>query len=274
MCRRNTIHNRGCYGVRRPWMSWSQRNELWHRWRAGESLTDIATALQRDHSRDLSHCRSGGRPRAAAAATCRCRLNHRRARRNFARPGRGASCAASRAASASAVDDQSRNAPPWRPRRAIARNGPIAGPGPARAAPKPCRLATRSALRAHRGGETGAATGRPSKSPAGFGATFPSDADMQVSHETIYRSLFVQSRGVLKRELLQHLRRQRRISAGARGDAGRAARRADRRCGLDSRTARRGRRPRGARALGGRLVVGAAAPYVATWSNANRAMSC
>ena len=34
---------------------------------------------------------------------------------------------------------------------------------------------------------------------------------MQVSHETIYRSLFVQSRGVLKRELLQQLRRQRRF---------------------------------------------------------------
>jgi IS30 family transposase len=34
---------------------------------------------------------------------------------------------------------------------------------------------------------------------------------MQVSHETIYRSLFVQSRGVLKRELLLHLRRQRRF---------------------------------------------------------------
>jgi IS30 family transposase len=32
---------------------------------------------------------------------------------------------------------------------------------------------------------------------------------MQVSHETIYRSLFVQSRGVLKRTLLGHLRRQR-----------------------------------------------------------------
>ena len=34
---------------------------------------------------------------------------------------------------------------------------------------------------------------------------------MQVSHETIYRSLFVQSRGVLKRELMQHLRRQPRF---------------------------------------------------------------
>ena len=34
---------------------------------------------------------------------------------------------------------------------------------------------------------------------------------MQVSPETIYRSLFVQSRGVLKRHLLQHLRRQHRF---------------------------------------------------------------
>lgn len=28
---------------------------------------------------------------------------------------------------------------------------------------------------------------------------FPNDSDMQVSHETIYRSLFIQARGVLKR---------------------------------------------------------------------------
>jgi IS30 family transposase len=32
---------------------------------------------------------------------------------------------------------------------------------------------------------------------------------MRVSHETIYRSLFVQARGVLKKELLRHLRTQR-----------------------------------------------------------------
>ena len=34
---------------------------------------------------------------------------------------------------------------------------------------------------------------------------------MHVSHETLYRSLFVQSRGVLKRELLQHLRQRQRF---------------------------------------------------------------
>lgn len=32
---------------------------------------------------------------------------------------------------------------------------------------------------------------------------------MTVSHETIYRSLFIQARGVLKRELIAHLRSRR-----------------------------------------------------------------
>jgi IS30 family transposase len=40
---------------------------------------------------------------------------------------------------------------------------------------------------------------------------FPEDGRLQVSHETIYRSLFIQARGVLKRELLRHLRSQRTL---------------------------------------------------------------
>ena len=36
--------------------------------------------------------------------------------------------------------------------------------------------------------------------------TFPDDAEMRVSHETIYLSLFVQSRGALRKELARHLR--------------------------------------------------------------------
>ncbi|MBN3815832.1 IS30 family transposase [Paraburkholderia sp. Se-20369] len=35
--------------------------------------------------------------------------------------------------------------------------------------------------------------------------------DYQVSHETIYRSLYIQARGALKKELLEHLRRSRAI---------------------------------------------------------------
>ena len=40
---------------------------------------------------------------------------------------------------------------------------------------------------------------------------YPADESMRVSHETIYRSLFIQARGALKKELLEHLRSKRRI---------------------------------------------------------------
>lgn len=40
---------------------------------------------------------------------------------------------------------------------------------------------------------------------------YPADESMRVSHETIYRTLFVQARGALKKELLGHLRGKRRI---------------------------------------------------------------
>jgi IS30 family transposase len=47
---------------------------------------------------------------------------------------------------------------------------------------------------------------------------FPCDHSMRVSHETIYRTLFIQARGTLKKELLQHLRsgRKRRRARRAR----------------------------------------------------------
>jgi IS30 family transposase len=40
---------------------------------------------------------------------------------------------------------------------------------------------------------------------------YPDDESLRVSHETIYRSLFIQARGALKQELVGHLRSQRRI---------------------------------------------------------------
>jgi len=39
--------------------------------------------------------------------------------------------------------------------------------------------------------------------------TYPDDENFTVSHETIYKSLFIQARGALKKELLQHLRKTR-----------------------------------------------------------------
>jgi IS30 family transposase len=40
---------------------------------------------------------------------------------------------------------------------------------------------------------------------------YPTDPDMQLSHETIYRSLFIQTRGVLNKELMAHLRTKRQL---------------------------------------------------------------
>jgi IS30 family transposase len=42
-------------------------------------------------------------------------------------------------------------------------------------------------------------------------AQYPNNESMRVSHETIYRSLFIQARGALKKELLDHLRSKRRM---------------------------------------------------------------
>ena len=54
--------------------------------------------------------------------------------------------------------------------------------------------------------------------------TFPDHPHLQVSHETIYVSLFVQSRGVLKKELFTHLRRRRRMRQARQATAAGQAR--------------------------------------------------
>ncbi len=195
--------------VRRPWMSWSQRNELWQRWRAGESLTEIASALQRGHWRihGIVEAEGGVAPPPRRRAAVTVTLAERE------EISRGLACGASIRSLArrlrrapSTISREVRRLggrPHYRAQRADRRAWAHAR------RPKPCRLATRSPC-----GPPWRRSWRPPgpQQIAGWlRATFPSDADMQVSHETIYRSLFVQSRGVLKRELLQQLRRHRRF---------------------------------------------------------------
>ncbi len=45
-------------------------------------------------------------------------------------------------------------------------------------------------------------------------AEYLDDGTMRVSHETIYKSLFIQARGVLKKELMSHLRSRRIMRHG------------------------------------------------------------
>ena len=76
--------------------------------------------------------------------------------------------------------------------------------------PKPCRLATRPRLRAAVAARL-AEDWSPQQIAGWLREAFPDNPDMQVSHETIYLSLFIQSRGVLKRALVAHLRRRRTV---------------------------------------------------------------
>ena len=74
--------------------------------------------------------------------------------------------------------------------------------------PKPCKLLVNRAL-----ARIVASKLRHSWSPEQIAGwlrqRYPGDEARQVSHETIYKSLFIQARGALKKELLQHLRSQR-----------------------------------------------------------------
>jgi hypothetical protein len=195
-------------GVRRTRMSWSERNELWRRWRAGESLVDIARALDRERTRvgDMVAAAGGIAPpaqrRSRLALTAQEReeisrgiAQHETVRRLAQRLHRAPS-------TISREIRRHGGRPTYRAQRADRRAW-------ARARrPKVCRLATRPVLR-RLIAEKLTRQWSPQQIAGWLRRAFPSDPDRHVSHETIYRSLFVQSRGVLKRELVQHLRRHR-----------------------------------------------------------------
>jgi IS30 family transposase len=76
--------------------------------------------------------------------------------------------------------------------------------------PKRCRLATHPRLRALVARRL-ARNWSPQQIAGWLRAHYPDNPQMHVSHETIYLTLFVQTRGVLKRTLLTHLRRVRTV---------------------------------------------------------------
>jgi hypothetical protein len=155
--------------VRRSRLSVEEQAELWTRWKGGESPTDIGRALGCGQGA-VPSC--GGRPGQDSAARTDAvppGPARRRARRDLARVGLERLAAAGRSA-------------PW-----------------------PCRSAQSLLLRTLVATKF-ARDWSPQQIAAWLRQTFPDDPCLHVSHETIYRSLFVQSRGALKRELTAHLR--------------------------------------------------------------------
>jgi IS30 family transposase len=194
--------------VRRPRMSMAEKGELWARWKKGESLSEIGRALGRIPGAVYHVLAARGgvppvpRQRSRLALTTGEREEISRAiasdwsLREIAKHLARAPSTVSREVHrhggrrqyrAAAADEQA-----WRQARR----------------PKRCHLATYPVLRRLVAKKL-AADWSPQQIAGWLRATHPDNPSMRVSHETIYLSLFVQSRGVLKRELLAHLRRRR-----------------------------------------------------------------
>ena len=193
---------------RGPRLTAAQKAELWRRWREGESLRAIGRALGR-----ISKCvhyivaGAGGIPpvprqRAPKALTLADRETISRgvasgsSLRAISRDLRRAPSTVCREVRRHGVRRQYRAADADRTVWARGRR------------PKRCRLATHPALRDAVATKL-ALEWSPQQIAGWLRAAYPDEAAMHVSHETIYVSLFVQSRGVLKKALVAHLRQRR-----------------------------------------------------------------
>ena len=208
-------------GYRRGFTA-AEKTELWDRWQRGESLKAIGRAFGKPSSSIYFQVAPHGGIRPAPR--CRSRLaltlsEREEISRGIAMHRSARSLARLLGHSPSTVS------------REISRNG---GYDRYRAAqadeqawarsrrPKRCKLADSPQLR-----QAVARKLRLNWSPEQIAGWLkrarPEDESCRVSHETIYRSLFVQARGVLKKELLGHLRSKRTIrrskQAGLNGDS-------------------------------------------------------
>ncbi|MFV1998697.1 MAG: IS30 family transposase [Acidiferrobacterales bacterium] len=185
-----------------------QKSELWQRWRDGESIIDISRALAADRKSVFRVLRRYGgftpplRKRSPNALTL--------AEREEISRGLSAGYLLRQIAKALQRSPSTIS-------REIARNG---GQRHYRAIqadekawertcrPKLCRLAQNGKLRRLVANKL-ALDWSPEQISGWLKCAYPDDETLRVSHETIYKSIFVQTRGVLKKELQKHLRTQR-----------------------------------------------------------------
>ena len=198
------------YGRR---MTATQRTELWQRWRNGETISDIARTLQfSDSSVGLTIRRQGGfsPPRRCRAAHCltvaeREEISRgltqgwslRQISRHLGRAPSTISREVQRNGGRRSYRAEQAERATWRRARR----------------PKPCKLALQPRLRRIVAEKLQRAWS-PQQIAGWLKRHYPQDPSLQVSHETFYRSLFVQSRGALKKELLAYLRSGRRVRHG------------------------------------------------------------
>lgn len=193
--------------VRRSRMTVSDKAAIWDGWKRGESLSEIGRAIGRVPGAIFHVVRArGGIPPAPRCRSARALTVGEREEIS-----RGL---------ATGVSFRQIGARLGRPTSTVSREvGRHGGRRRYRAAvadadtweralrPQLCRLALYPALRACVA-EKLEADWSPQQVSGWLKRTHPKDPDMRVSHETIYLSLFVQSRGVLKQALIRHLRRR------------------------------------------------------------------
>src|SRR5271167_472991 len=198
-------------GNARTWFTLKQKAELWERWKSGQCVADIARALARRNKSGVYRVlavNGGIAPSPRRRAPVALRLEERE------EISRGIVVGQSTRRIA-----QSLGRSPSTVSREIKRNGGCsayrASEADTRAwvrasRPKACRLACHAGLR-WRVAQKLSCQWSPEQISGWLKRQFPADQGMQVSHETIYRSLFIQTRGVLKKELMTHLRTARQM---------------------------------------------------------------
>ncbi len=193
---------------RRIYYSAEQRALMWDRWQKGDSLHTIASLFDRGHSsiqRILAET-GGIRPAQRRRSRLALTLAEREEISRGVVAGQSIRWIAAQLGRApSTVSRELRRN--GGPRRYRANRSEQAAWDRARR-PKPCKLAKNRAL-ARIVTKQLQLEWAPEQIAGWLKRTYPDDESFQVSHETIYKSLFIQARGALKKELLQHLRKPR-----------------------------------------------------------------
>jgi IS30 family transposase len=197
--------------MQRRWkLSSAQRADAWNRWKAGQSLHAIGRALGKNHKViRILLVRHGG---IAPAARHRSQRVLTLAEREDISRGIAGGCSMRAIAQglSRAVSTVSREVARHGGRAQYRGNQADQQAWESALRPKPCLLATHNKLQ-----EIVASKLMQDWSPEQISGwlkqSCPDDESLRVSHETIYRSLFIQARGALKQELIQHLRSKRRI---------------------------------------------------------------
>lgn len=194
----------------RPGLSSSQKQELWDRWRLGQTLSEIGKALGK-HAGSVHGVlsASGGiTPAARKRSPMALTLSDREEiSRGIAKGFSFQAIAALLHRAASTISREvNRNGGRQRYRAVKADEHTWA-----RALrPKSCALANKPVLREIVASKL-AEQWSPEQISGWLADEYGNDDAMQISHETIYKSLFIQARGVLKKELMAHLRSNRKM---------------------------------------------------------------